>query len=163
MSARHCGSEWEPAPCVCACVHPCMHAYMCVLKWASLRMAEDCICLWWTRKVFAEKLYKWIWLPSWCATFLMYCSIAEVYSVCTEEGSACVLTRDCSFSLKRCSCAGSRACAGCTICICRSFDTSLVCPVNLLFNCDWSLSFKCHCCASSSLCRLWNLYMQILC
>ena len=28
---------------VCACVHPCMHAYVCVPKWASLRMAEDCI------------------------------------------------------------------------------------------------------------------------
>ena len=55
-----------------------------------------------------------MWLPSWCSTSLTYCSISEVKFVCTEEEGACVLTRNLSLSLK--PCAGSRVCAGCTVC-----------------------------------------------
>ena len=63
-----------------------------------------------------------MWLPSWCATCLIYCSLSEVKFVCTEEEGACVLTRNLSLSLK--PCAGSRACAGCTVCRHSPFHTS---------------------------------------
>ena len=31
--------------CACAGVHPCMHAFVCVPKWASLRMALKIACV----------------------------------------------------------------------------------------------------------------------
>ena len=58
--------------------------------------------------------------------------------------------------LKAPHCAGSRACAGYTICICRPFDTKLCLvhwlsrpPIQLALT--QSLSFNCCCCAWSSL------------
>ena len=63
-----------------------------------------------------------MWLPSWCSTSLIYCSISEVKFVCKEKEGACVVTHNLSLSLK--PCAGSWACAGCTVCRHSPFHTS---------------------------------------
>ena len=73
---------------------------------------------------------------------LTYTSFASGPLVRTEEEGACVLARNLSISLTLRSCAGSRACAGCTNCICRLFNISLVRPLSLPSNCNPSLPLK---------------------
>ena len=70
---------------VLACIFACMCVYVCVLKWASLKKAEDCMCLWWTGKYLMGSYTNEYGCLPWCATCLTYCSIAEVWFVRTEE------------------------------------------------------------------------------
>ena len=109
----------------CTSVHACAF----VRAWSGqsirVRMAEECTCLWWTT-----------WASCWWESrqmimvAIMVCNLpAAQYLKCnlyihTEEEGACVLTRDRYVSLKRLSCAGSRVCVDCTVCIRKPFDTS---------------------------------------
>ena len=97
-----------------------MHAYVCVRKWASLRLAKDCLMFMMNQESIWWEAIQMNMVAFTVRNLLIHCSDG-VYIICLEEESACVLTRDRSFLLKRCSCAESRACAGCTICICNTF------------------------------------------
>ena len=64
------GQAWASTMCVClrVSVHACVCVCVIVCKFEEgWRYA----CLWWTRKIFGEELYKWIFLPSWWASYLM--------------------------------------------------------------------------------------------
>ena len=126
---------------------------------------------------FLPKPIKWrvgqVWMTNWVLILhtvllaslltlalqlhLSHCNVQPEHISGVHTFSA-IINLHFSGPLKHCSCVGSRACAGCTICICRPFDTGLVCPLSLLSHRNQSLSLKCRSCAWSSLCRLWNLY-----
>ena len=135
------GQTWASTECMCASVHACV----CVCQsgqiedgWRlhMLMMYQESI--WW--EVIQMNMVAFVVrnLPN---TLLNSWSI-----VCThteeELKSACVPTRGHSISLRSAAatCVGSRAGAGCTICTCRPFDTSLVCPLRLPSNRNWPLS-----------------------